>query len=235
MRIALVTESFLPDINGVANSVARIAEHLVSHGHQPLIVAPQPSSKLASVRPLPYPVVRLPSLPLPGYPQFRLGMPTRQLAAHLHAHGTDVVHLASPFVLGAGGVAAARALDIPAVAVYQTDLPAYARAYRIGLTEQAAWRWLRRIHNAADRTLAPSTASMGALRQHGIHRVQLWQRGVDSTRFHPARRSAGIRRALAPGGETLVGYVGRLATEKHVDLLAAATHLPRVRVVIVGD
>jgi phosphatidylinositol alpha 1,6-mannosyltransferase len=235
MRIALVTESFLPDVNGVANSVVRVADHLVSRGHHPLIVAPQPPAKAEPVPSLPYPVVRLPSLPMPGYARFRLGMPTRQLAARLRAHGTDVVHLASPFVLGAGGVTAARALDVPAVAVYQTDLPAYARAYRIGLTEQAAWRWLRRIHNAADRTLAPSTASVAALREHGIDRVHLWQRGVDSARFHPARRSAAVRRALAPSGEVLVGYVGRLATEKHVDLLAAATALPGVRVVVVGD
>jgi phosphatidylinositol alpha 1,6-mannosyltransferase len=235
MRIALVTESFLPDVNGVANSVARIADHLVSRGHQPLIVAPQPPSKAAPVPPLPYPVVRLPSVPIPGYARFRLGMPTRQLAAHLHAHGTDIVHLASPFVLGAGGATAARTLNVPAIAVYQTDLPAYARAYRIGLTEQAAWRWLRRIHNAADRTLAPSTASVATLRGHGIDRVHLWQRGVDSARFHPRRRSAAIRGALAPNGEVLVGYVGRLAAEKHVDLLAAATRLPGVRVVIVGD
>jgi phosphatidylinositol alpha 1,6-mannosyltransferase len=235
MRIALVTESFLPDVNGVANSVARIADHLVARGHHPLIVAPQPPARAAAVPALPYPVVRLPSLPVPGYSRFRLGVPTRQLAVHLQDHGTDLVHLASPFVLGAGGATAARALDIPAIAVYQTDLPAYARAYRMGLTEQAAWRWLRRVHNAADRTLAPSTASVRALRAHGVERLHLWQRGVDSSRFHPSRRSAAIRRALAPDGEVIVGYVGRLAAEKHVDLLAAATRLPGVRVVVVGD
>jgi phosphatidylinositol alpha 1,6-mannosyltransferase len=235
MRIALVTESFLPDVNGVANSVARIADHLVARGHHPLVVAPQPASKASPVPPLPYPVVRLPSVPIPGYARFRLGMPTRQLAAEVRAHGADVVHLASPFVLGAGGATAARALDLPAVAVYQTDLPAYARAYRVGLTEQAAWRWLRRIHNGADRTLAPSTASVATLRAHGVQRVHLWQRGVDSARFHPGRRSAAIRRALAPNGEVLIGYVGRLAAEKHVDLLADASRLPGGRVVIVGD
>jgi phosphatidylinositol alpha 1,6-mannosyltransferase len=235
MRIALVTESFLPDVNGVANSVARIADHLVGRGHDPLIVAPQPPSKAGAVATLPYPVVRLPSLPVPGYSRFRLGVPTRQLAAHLHAHGTDLVHLASPFVLGAGGATAARALGVPAVAVFQTDLPSYARAYRIGLTEQAGWRWLRRIHNAVNRTLAPSTASVASLRANGVERVHLWQRGVDGSRFHPARRSTAIRRALAPGGETLVGYVGRLATEKHVDLLAGASRLAGVRVVVVGD
>lgn len=236
MQIAIVTESFAPDLNGVAHSVVRVAEHLVRRGHQPLVIAPQPPSGARAVTgPLPYPVVRVPSLPMPGYAQFRLGLPTRGLVAVLRAHRTDLVHLASPFVLGAGGMTVARSIGLPVVAVYQTDISAYARAYRIRLTEAAAWRWLRRVHNGAARTLAPSTSAAAALHAHGIQRVWLWRRGVDSVRFHPAHRSAALRRALAPNGEVLVGYVGRLAVEKRVELLAEASRVPGVRVVIVGD
>ncbi|WP_422771648.1 glycosyltransferase family 4 protein [Plantactinospora sp. WMMC1484] len=236
MRIAIVTESFPPDVNGVANSVVRVAEHLVRRGHRPLVIAPQPAAgtRDASAA-LPYPVVRLPSVPMPGYPQFRLGLPGRDLTAALRAHGTDVVHLASPFVLGARGVSVARTLGLPSVAVYQTDVASYARAYGVRLTEATAWRWLRRVHNSASRTLVPSTATAAALDEHGIERIWLWQRGVDSERFRPDNRSAALRRALAPGGEVLVGYVGRLALEKRVDLLAGASLLPGVRVVVVGD
>ncbi|MEN3613993.1 glycosyltransferase family 1 protein [Plantactinospora sp. ZYX-F-223] len=235
MRIAIVTESFPPDVNGVANSVVRVAEHLVRRGHRPLVIAPQPAAGARDgTDALPYPVVRLPSVPMPGYPQFRLGLPGRELAAALRAHDAEVVHLASPFVLGARGVAVARAMGLPSVAVYQTDVAAYARAYRVRLTEAAAWRWLRRVHNAANRTLAPSSATASALDEHGIQRIWLWQRGVDSERFRPEQRSAALRRALAPGGEVLVGYVGRLAVEKRVDLLAGASTLPGVRVVVVG-
>jgi phosphatidylinositol alpha 1,6-mannosyltransferase len=180
-------------------------------------------------------VVRVPSAPLPSYAQFRLGLPSRRLAAALRAHDTDVVHLASPFVLGAWAVGAAGRLDLPAVAVYQTDIPAYARAYRIGVAEATAWRWLRRLHNAATRTLAPSTSSAADLHAHGIQRVWLWRRGVDAVRFHPDRRSAALRRALAPDGAVLVGYVGRLAVEKRVELLADTCRVPGVRVVVVGD
>src|SRR6266545_1798586 len=104
-----------------------------------------------------------------------------------------------------------------------------------GAGEQAAWWWLRRIHNAADRTLAPSTAAATALYAHGIRRVWLWRRGVDTVRFDPAHRSEALRRALAPGGEVIVGYIGRLAAEKRVELLAETTRLPGVRVVVVGD
>ena len=236
MRVALVTESFLPDVNGVAHSVVRTAEHLLRRGHQPLVIAPQPPPSVRDVPvSVPYPVVRIPSLPMPGYPQIRLGLPTPALTATMRAHGTDLVHLASPFVLGAWGMAAARTLRLPTVAVYQTDIAAYARAYKVGATEGAAWRWIRTVHNLATRTLVPSTESAAALSAHGVERVHLWCRGVDDELFHPSRRGPGIRRALAPNGEVVVGFVGRLAVEKQIDLLADVSHLPGVRLVIVGD
>lgn len=236
MRIAIVTESFPPDVNGVAHSVVRVAEHLLARGHHPMVIAPQPPSGLPRVAgQFPYPVVRVSSLPLPGYPSLRLGLPGPWLRQALISHGTDVVHLAAPVFLGAAGAQVARRLGVPSVAVFQTDVPAYARAYKLrGVTEAAAWRWLRTVHNGAERTLAPSTASATALLAHGIERVWLWGRGVDTERFRPDRRSAALRRALAPNGEILVGYVGRLAQEKRVELLAPIARQPGVRLVIVG-
>ncbi|BEL08690.1 glycosyltransferase family 1 protein [Actinoplanes sichuanensis] len=236
MRIALVTESFLPDVNGVANSVARMAEHLARNGHEPLVVAPlPPPGSRAPVSGLPYPVARVASLPMPGYPQLRLGLPAPALHAALRRHAPDVVHLASPFVLGAWAQASARALGVPSVAVYQTDVASYARVYRVRLTERMAWRWIRTVHNASGRTLAPSTESVAALAAHGVRRVHLWRRGVDTGRFHPGHRSSGLRRALAPNGEILAGFVGRLAVEKEIGLLADVSRLPGVRLVVVGD
>jgi phosphatidylinositol alpha 1,6-mannosyltransferase len=241
VRIAIITESFRPDVNGVAHSVVRVAEHLVLRGHHPLVIAPRPAGGVPDDSvpdhgdPPGYPVVRVPSLPMPGYRRFRLGVPSRKIRAALLGHRTDLVHLASPFCLGARGSAVAQHLGVPAIAVYQTDIPGYARAYHTGrLGEAAAWRWLRGIHDAADRTLAPSTASAACLHSQGIERVWLWGRGVDTTRFAPAHRSASLRRSLAPGGEVLVGYVGRLAAEKRVDLLARVATLPGTRLIIVG-
>ncbi len=177
----------------------------------------------------------MPSVPLPGYRTFRLGLGSAAIRRWLTEHRAEVVHLASPFVLGARGMVTARQLRLPTVAVYQTDVPGYARAYRLGAAaEAAAWRWVRRIHNAADRTLAPSTASAERLRAHGIERVWLWGRGVDCQRFSPAHRSESLRRSLAPRGEVLVGYVGRLANEKRVDLLAPIAGQPGTRLIIVG-
>ncbi len=237
VRIAVITESFPPDVNGVAHCVLRVAEHLVQRGHDPLVIAPRPADCLP--RPddtVPYQVVRMPSLPMPGYPGFRIAAAGASLRAALTSHGSELVHLASPFVLGGGGAAAAARLRLPIVAVYQTDMPGYARAYRFGPAGQAAaWRRVRRIHNAADRTLAPSTAAAASLHAHGIERVWLWGRGVDTTRFDPAKRSEQLRAELAPDGEILAGYVGRLAPEKRVELLSHVAALPGVRLVVVGS
>jgi len=238
MRVAIITESFPPDVNGVAHTVQRVAELLASYGHHPLVIAPQPPARKrqqAKEESYPFPVVRVPAVPLPGYPGFRLGLPGPRIRAALARHQPDIVHLASPVFLGAHGAAVARRLGLPSVAVYQTDLPSYARAYHLGRPGQAfAWRWLRGIHNGAARTLAPSTVTATGLLGQGIDNVWLWGRGVDTRRFDPAKRSSELRATLAPGGELIAGYVGRLATEKRVELLAGITALNGVRLVIVG-
>ena len=237
MRIAYVTESFPPDVNGVAHTAVRVAEHLLSRGHQPLVIAPEPASGAARPdRGLDFPVVRVRSIGVPVYPGFRVGLPGSAVREAVARHHADLVHLAGPFVLGAGGCAAAVDQQLPIVAVYATDLPAYARTYHAGAVGQAiCWRRLRKIHNAARRTLAPCTATAADLREHGIERVQVWARGVDCARFDPAKRSSRLRTEMAPGGELIVGYVGRLAAEKRLDLLAQVATLPGVRLVIVGS
>ncbi|UXY34652.1 glycosyltransferase family 4 protein [Streptomyces albidocamelliae] len=234
MRVVIVTESFPPDVNGVAHCAFQTARHLVDRGHLPLVVAPATAPGSPPDTDAPCPVVRVPSLPLPGYPQVRVALPSRRLAAALTEHRADVVHLASPFVLGVRGMAAAARLGIPAVAVYQTDLAGYARTY-MGAGEAAAWRRIRSVHSAADLTLAPSSAALDDLEAHGVPQVRLWPRGVDTVRFRPEHRDASLRRELAPNGELIVGYVGRLAPEKHVELLAGVDAMPGVRLVVVGD
>ncbi|MEU5002505.1 glycosyltransferase family 1 protein [Streptomyces sp. NPDC021622] len=234
MRVVIVTESFPPDVNGVAHCALQTARQLVARGHDPLVIAPAPAAGADADESAPCPVVRVPSLPLPGYPQVRVALPSRRLSAALSAHRAELVHLASPFVLGARGMAAAARQGVPAVAVYQTDLGGYARTY-MGMGESTAWRRIRAVHTAADRTLAPSSAALRDLVAHGVPRVRLWPRGVDTARFRPSLRDAAIRRELAPNGELIVGYVGRLAPEKQVELLAGACGLEGVRVVVVGD
>ena len=231
VKVAIVTESFLPQVNGVTNSVLRVCEQLAARGHQTLVVAPGPGpTSYSGAR-----VVRAPSVPLPGYRDFRLSRPWPELAATLRDFDPDVVHLASPAALGAQAAFTARRLGLPVVAVYQTDLAGFARRYGLAGAERTVWRWLRQVHGAASRTLAPSRHAVAQLQRNGVQRVDRWARGVDLSRFRPGLRDHQLRQQLAPSGELLVGYVGRLAHEKEVGLLTSLRGLPGVRLVVVGD
>lgn len=237
MRVAIVAESFLPQVNGVSNSVVRVLEHLRRTGHEALVIAPDnpPGESRADrvhdgVR-----IHRTPSRMFPKVTTLPLGVPTPRLLRVLRGFDPDVVHLASPALLGYGGMLAARRLGVPTVAVYQTDVPGFAASYGIPMTTRAAWAWFRHLHSRADRTLAPSTPTMEVLAAQGFPRVHRWARGVDLIRFAPSARDETLRRQWSPDGRPVVGFVGRLAPEKHVERLAALANAGTVRLVIVGD
>nr|WP_218886282.1 glycosyltransferase family 1 protein [Kineococcus aurantiacus] len=226
----------MPQVNGVTGSVLKVCEHLLSEGHRVLVVAPGPGPSRhelpggASV-----PVVRVASAPLLGYAEQRLAVPGPRLAQALRGFRPDVVHLAAPAVLGAQAATLAQRTGVPAVAVYQTDLPGYARRYGWRGASEAVWRWLRRVHEMAARTLAPSRPVCAELVGRGFPDVSRWPRGVDVERFHPQFRDDALRARVAPRGELVVGYVGRLAREKELDLLKSVHALPGVRLVVAGD
>jgi len=231
MRVAIVTESFLPQINGVTMSVLKVCEQLQRRGHAALVVAPGPGpTRWAGAD-----VVRVPSLPLPGYTTYRVAWPWPWLSTTLRSFRPDVVHLASPTVLGAQAVTVADRLGVPCVAVYQTDLAAYAARYRMPVASRAVWSWLAWVHRQAAVTLAPSSAAAADLEAHGVPRVRVWPRGVDLERFHPQHRDEKLRERLSPEGRPIVGYVGRLAAEKQVHLLAELHDRSDVQLVVVGD
>jgi len=231
VRVAVVAETFHPVVNGVSNSVARVLEHLGRTGHQALVIAPGPGP--ASYRGVP--VLRVPSFRPPMYRSVYVGRPGGSLVQALREFAPDVVHLASPALLGYAGARAAREVGVPAVAVFQTDLAAYVSRYHLRSIRGYVWRHLRRVHGLCALTLAPSSTAAWLLTRQGIAPVARWGRGVDVAAFSPAHHSPTLRALLAPGGELLVGYVGRLAPEKRVHLLAGLTRLPGVRVVVVGD
>jgi phosphatidylinositol alpha 1,6-mannosyltransferase len=228
LRVAVVTESFHPSVNGVARSVSHVVDQLERRGHDTLVLAPGAGDDLH----IGAPVERLPSLPLPFCREFPVGIPTRRLRSSLERFAPDVVHLASPIVLGARGVSVARSLGIPTVAIYQTDVAGFATQYGLSRAAAPVWRWLRHIHNAADRTLAPSRASVSALRRHRIRNVHRWGRGVDTVTFAPWHRT---RPPTATVPRVRVGYVGRLSPEKRVDRLTVLAGLPGIELFVVGD
>ncbi|AZS43354.1 GDP-mannose-dependent alpha-mannosyltransferase [Microbacterium oleivorans] len=230
VRVAVVTESFLPHMNGVTGSVLQIREHLERRGHDVFVVAP-------GVRrhELGMPGRAVASFPLPTYPAVRLAVPpAASIARDLARFDADVVHLASPFLLGWQGLVAAESRRLPSVAVYQTDVVSYTARYGLPQATALAEAHVRRLHRRATLTLAPSAAARTQLETMGVDRVALWGRGVDSLRFRPERRDDAWRARIAPG-EVIVGYVGRLAPEKQVEDLVALRGTPGIRLVIVGD
>jgi phosphatidylinositol alpha 1,6-mannosyltransferase len=236
VRVAIVAESFLPQVNGVTRSVCRVLEHLEAAGHDALVLAPDADGGVVPPFVSGAPVIEMGAVGLPGYPQVRLVLGQRaRLQRTLAAFAPDVVHLASPFALGWHGLRAAENLGLPTVAVYQTEVPGYAARYGARHLEPLLWRRVRTLHERATLTLAPSSATVAGLRARGVPRVRLWGRGVDTQAFRPAARDEAWRAAVLGGRERLVGYVGRLAPEKQVEDLRALAGLPGVRLVVVGD
>lgn len=230
-----MTESFLPSLNGVTTSVCRVLDHLADQGHDAVVICPGPAP--ATYRG--FPVHTVTGITVR---QFRIGSPVAEVQRVLERYRPAVVHAASPFGLGWRGLAAARNLGIPTVAVYQTDMPSYLAQHAGPLSERVSnvsWRWIRHLHSLADITLAPSTATLTQLQARGVPRSSLWSRGVDTDLYTPALRDSAavrsLRSCVAPRGETIIGYVGRLAPEKQVHRLTEAAALPGTSVVVVGD
>lgn len=242
VKVAIIAESFLPHINGVTNSILRTLDHLALRGHEAVVIAPAGSlaneftGKAVPKRYRGFRVITVPSVPLPKYPEVRLSTASSQkLRRILLREQVDLVHLASPFLLGWSALRAAGELGLPTVAVYQTEVPTYAARYKFPWLADRLWEHVRAIHTAADLTLAPSSFSMAQLDRLGINNLKLLRRGVDTALFSPCRRSEAFRRAVAPSGERLIGYVGRLSADKQVGDLRALSELPGARLVVVGS
>ena len=233
----LVAETFLPEMNGVVNSVIQMLRHFHENGHETLVIAPRsPDGDPNASHMHGADSALLRSVALPSYPSLRLTVArARRLESIMREFQPDVVHLASPFILGWQALRAAENLGIPTVAIYQTDIPGYAQKYGIPAATAMFSNHLARIHRRASLTLAPSSSAIAELSSLGVDRLKLWARGVDGARFRPEARSDALRVKLAPGGERIIGYVGRLAPEKQVEDLAALAGIPGTKIVIVGD
>jgi phosphatidylinositol alpha 1,6-mannosyltransferase len=232
MRVAVVSESFLPTISGVTTSVCKVLDELRRRGHDALVIAPSG----APARYAGFPVHTVPAL---SYRQFPVGLPNPRVLKLLADFEPDVLHAASPFLLGAQGIAAARRLGVPSVAVFQTDVAGYASRNHLGQATRLAWRFVKWVHDGADLNLVPSEASMTALRRIGVARLDRWARGVDLAGYHPNNRRhprvAELRGQIAPNNEVVIGYVGRIAPEKQVERLRALRGLPGISIALVGD
>jgi phosphatidylinositol alpha 1,6-mannosyltransferase len=232
MRIAVVTEAFLPQVNGVTNSVLRLLEFCKAQGHDVLIIAPE--SEGAPSEYLGYKIKHVPSISMKKL--IPMAVPKKYLEPLLEGFAPDVIHLASPIFLGHYVARIARKMGIPTVSVYQTDIAGFARHYGLTIAHNTLKKWVSRIHQASDITLAPSKWACRDLEQSGVKNVRLWKRGVDLVNFTPSRRDESLRANIAGGKKKLIiGYVGRIANEKRIDDLKILNQQGDIQLVIVGD
>jgi glycosyltransferase involved in cell wall biosynthesis len=234
MKIALFTETFLPKVDGIVTRLKHTIEHLQRNGDSVLIFCPDGGlESYHGAR-----IYGLSAFPLPIYPELKLALPRPEIGEELEKFQPDLIHVVNPAVLGLAGIFYAKSTNTPLLASYHTHLPKYLEHYGFGILEGLLWELLKGAHNQAKLNLCTSSVMVEELRQHGIDRVDLWQRGVDTETFHPSRATPEMRHHLTQGEpeQPLLLYVGRLGAEKEIEqikpVLAA---IPGARLAIVGN
>jgi glycosyltransferase involved in cell wall biosynthesis len=242
VKLALVTETFPPEINGVAMTFGVIARELGRRGHAVTVYRPWRRDLPAPGTHPEYAQVALPGLPIPGYRLLRLGLPAGGRLRRLWRRSPpDLVHVATEGPLGLSAIRAARALGCPVSSSFHTNFHAYARHYRIAVLQRVALGWLRRVHNLTRRTFVPTDDLRTELAGLGFRDLAVLSRGVDTRQFGPDRRSEELRRSWgAQPGQPVVLHVGRMAPEKNYELLfriyaAMKMANPACRFVVAGE
>lgn len=239
-RLALVTETYPPEVNGVARTLGRWVENFRERGHEVLVLRPKRREDKSSPE-------LVQGLPLPLYPQLRFGVTSPwRMRKLLREFKPDLVHIATEGPLGCSVLWACQMLGLPVASSFHTNFDQYMNHYGLGVLSWGAQMYLRWFHNQTLVTLVPSEGTRRRLEQAGMQRVEIWSRGVDTQRFHPGHRDAGLRAELGlTESDILLTYVGRIAHEKNLPaLLQAFARLPallpeelrpRVKLALVGD
>jgi glycosyltransferase involved in cell wall biosynthesis len=242
-RISVVTETYPPEVNGVANTAARFVEGLRRRGHDIELVRPRQSPEDAgSPEPGALEQVLMRGVSIPRYPNLRMGLASKRALLRLWSlHRPDVVHIVTEGPLGWSALRAATQLRLPVVSDFRTNFHAYSHHYGVGWLERPILAYLRKFHNRTLCTMVPTQAMRAELAALGFQRLRVIARGVDTALFDPARRCEALRAAWgARAGDPVFLYVGRLAAEKNLAAVirayrSAQREAPRARLVLVGD
>lgn len=242
LRIALVTETFAPEVNGVAMTLGRLVDGLLTRGHQLQLVRPHQGSAEQHLIRDGLNEVLVAGLPLPGYKDMRFGWPASALLQRRWRQTRpDIVHVATEGPLGWSAISAAKALGLPVSSSFHTNFHNYSQHYGVGLFHRPIAAYLRRLHNRTLVTLAPTLGLVKELQAQGYQHVGVMSRGVDTTLFNPSRRSAALRTSWGvTDNDVVVSCVGRLAKEKSVATVLEAftairSQYPRTKLLLVGD
>jgi glycosyltransferase involved in cell wall biosynthesis len=242
LRVAVVTETYPPEVNGVAATIARVVEGLRGRGHELQLVRPRQDRADAASAEGPFVQVLMRGLPIPRYPQLKMGLPSKRALIKLWtARRPDIVHIVTEGPLGWSALQAAVQLKLPVVSDFRTNFHAYSRHYGVGWLRTPVMAYLRKFHNRTACTMVPTEDLRSELAAAGFKRLRVVARGVDTQLFDPARRSDALRSEWGAGPQTMVALcVGRLAPEKNLGTLLAAVDAMRnddagLRLVLVGD
>ncbi len=242
LRVAVVTETWPPEVNGVAATASRVVAELRERGHELQVIRPRQHGAEAGAEEPGYAEVLMRGLPIPRYPQLKMGLPSRRALLRLWGlYRPDVVHIVTEGPLGWSALQAATALKLPVVSDFRTNFHAYSRHYGMAWLHKPIVGYLRKFHNRTACTMVPTGALRDELAAAGFRQLRVVARGVDARLFDPARRSAELRRQWgAAEGDPVVVHVGRLAPEKNLETLLAAFAAmqrvePRTKLVLVGD
>jgi glycosyltransferase involved in cell wall biosynthesis len=239
MRIAIITENFLPKLDGVTHTLARLLEYLQGNQHQALLLGPDSGMEhYAGAE-----IVGTAGVPLPFYPELKFNF-FRPLFLHrLSDFNPDIIHLVDPIFLGTVGLAAAKFLKKPVVSSFHTNIPAYCGHFGFPQLTKPMWSYYRVLHSQCALTFCPSPSMAKMLQKHGFQNLRIWSRGVDTSLFHPEWRSQELRASWLTGRErpndtTVLLYVGRISWEKNLRLLTQAYRAmdhEHCHLVVVGD
>jgi len=237
-RITIVTETYAPEVNGVAHTLATLVEGMRERGIQVQIIRPkQHKEDLGDEYTL-----TLPGLPIPGYPELKFGLPYyRRMLKALQNFNPQAIYVATEGPLGWVASKAAKKLGTAVVSGFHTNFHQYGKHYRLGLIENLGYRYMRWFHNNTAATLVPTQAQADELTSHGFERVNVMARGVNGERFSPAHRSTELRKSWGVKDDTpVLLYVGRIAAEKNLQLVVRTyeelkNHDDSIRLVLVGD
>jgi glycosyltransferase involved in cell wall biosynthesis len=242
LRVAVVTETWPPEVNGVAATSARVVAELRDRGHELQVIRPRQNHEDGAAEEPGYAEVLMRGLPIPRYPQLKMGLPSRRTLLRLWGlQRPDVVHIVTEGPLGWSALQAAQALRLPVVSDFRTNFHAYSRHYGVAWLQRPIVGYLRKFHNRTACTMVPTDTLRSELQAEGFMNLRVVARGVDTQLFDPARRSEALRRrwGVAPY-EMVALHVGRIAPEKNLETLIAAHAAmrqrdPRVKLVFVGD
>lgn len=241
MKIALVTETFPPEVNGVAMTNQRLVRGLIGLGHEVLLIKPR-RADANDVPTKQFSVLEVFGIPIPNYAGLKIGLPALgQLKKHFESHKPDVVHVATEGPLGFSALRAAIQLNIPATSTFHTNFQDYCADYGAAFAGRVMMKYLRWFHNKCALTTVPDPDLITRLEKDGVERLEHLGRGADTELFSPGKRSQALRAAWGAGPDTPVAiYVGRAAAEKNIPLVLEAWQKarkehPDLKMVVVGD